>query len=70
MIRAVRRHPAKFPLRCGTEPRSLAGGGRVAEEQGYTSLWTSDHILVGSAFPRYGHIYEALVTLAIKLERY
>jgi probable F420-dependent oxidoreductase len=37
---------------------------RTAEECGYTSIWTSDHILVGSAFPRYGTIYECLTTLA------
>jgi probable F420-dependent oxidoreductase len=37
---------------------------RAAEESGFTSVWASDHILVGSAFPRYGTLYEALATLA------
>jgi probable F420-dependent oxidoreductase len=37
---------------------------RAAEESGFTSVWASDHILVGSAYPRYGTLYEALATLA------
>ncbi len=37
---------------------------QVAEECGYTSMWTSDHILVGADFPRYGTIFECLTTLA------
>jgi probable F420-dependent oxidoreductase len=37
---------------------------RAAEEAGFTSVWASDHILVGSAYPRYGTLYEALATLA------
>ncbi len=37
---------------------------RAAEASGFTSVWTSDHILVSSAFPRYGTLYEALTTLA------
>ena len=37
---------------------------RAAEESGFTSAWASDHILVGSAYPRYGTLYEALSTLA------
>jgi probable F420-dependent oxidoreductase len=37
---------------------------RAAEASGFTSVWASDHILVGSAFPRYGTLYEALTTLA------
>lgn len=36
----------------------------TAEESGFTSVWASDHILVGSAYPRYGTLYEALATLA------
>jgi len=36
----------------------------AAEQCGYTSIWTSDHILVGADFPRYGTIYESLTTLA------
>jgi probable F420-dependent oxidoreductase len=37
---------------------------RAAEDSGFTSLWSTDHILVGSAFPRYGTAYESLATLA------
>ena len=36
----------------------------AAEESGFTSVWASDHILVGSSHPRYGTLYEALSTLA------
>lgn len=36
----------------------------TAEECGYTSIWTSDHLLVGADFPRYGTIYESFTTLA------
>jgi probable F420-dependent oxidoreductase len=36
----------------------------AAEQCGYTSIWTSDHLLVGADFPRYGTIYESLTTLA------
>ena len=36
---------------------------RAAEASGFTSVWASDHILVGSKFPRYGTLFEALTTL-------
>lgn len=42
----------------------LLAVAETAEACGYTSAWTSDHILVGSTFPRYGTLYEALITLA------
>jgi probable F420-dependent oxidoreductase len=42
----------------------LLAVAQKAEACGYTSAWTSDHILVGSAFARYGTLYEALTTLA------
>jgi probable F420-dependent oxidoreductase len=42
----------------------LLAVARTAEEIGYTSVWTSDHLLVGADFPRYGTIYESLTTLA------
>jgi probable F420-dependent oxidoreductase len=45
-------------------PEHLLQTAQAAEACGYTSAWTSDHILVGSAFPRYGTLYEALTTLA------
>lgn len=37
---------------------------RAAEEAGFTSVWSTDHILVGSTFPRYGTVFESLTTLA------
>ena len=37
---------------------------QAAEASGFTSVWASDHILVGSGYPRYGTLYEALATLA------
>lgn len=42
----------------------LLAVAQTAEECGYTSVWTSDHILVGADFPRYGTIFECLTTLA------
>jgi probable F420-dependent oxidoreductase len=36
----------------------------AAESSGYDSVWASDHVLVGSAYPRYGTLFEALTTLA------
>jgi probable F420-dependent oxidoreductase len=42
----------------------LLAVARAAETEGYTSVFTSDHILVPAAFPRYGTIYESLTTLA------
>jgi len=42
----------------------LLAVANTAEECGYTSIWTSDHILVGADFPRYGTMYESLTTLA------
>lgn len=36
----------------------------AAEEGGFDSVWATDHILVGSALPRYGTSYESLATLA------
>ena len=42
----------------------LLGVVRAAEDSGFTSVWSTDHILVGSAFPRYGTAYESLATLA------
>lgn len=42
----------------------LLAVARAAEESGYRSIWASDHILVGSDFPRYGALYEVMVTLS------
>lgn len=45
-------------------PEHILGVVRAAEDAGFTSVWSTDHILVGSAFPRYGTVYESLATLA------
>jgi probable F420-dependent oxidoreductase len=45
-------------------PEHLLAVVRAAEEAGFSSVWSTDHILVGSAFPRYGTVYESLATLA------
>lgn len=37
---------------------------RAAEAAGFQSIWATDHLLVGSAFPRYGTLFESLTTLA------
>lgn len=38
---------------------------RAAEELGYDSVWTTDHIMMPRGYDEpYGHIYEALITLA------
>lgn len=52
-----------FPFGAPPTRDHLLAIARAADETGYTSVWTSDHILVGSAFPRYGVMYESLVTL-------
>ena len=39
---------------------------RAAEELGYDSVWTTDHVIVPRAdIEPYGHIYESVVTLAM-----
>ena len=49
----------------GANPSSehIVGVAEVAEECGYISVMTSDHILVGTEYPRYGNLYESLITL-------
>jgi probable F420-dependent oxidoreductase len=37
---------------------------QAAERLQYDSVWVSDHVLVPEDRPRYGHLYEALTTLA------
>jgi probable F420-dependent oxidoreductase len=45
-------------------PEAVAEVARAAEEEGYTALWATDHILVPSRYRNpYGHLLEALTTL-------
>ncbi|HEV7603441.1 MAG TPA: hypothetical protein VGO15_00620, partial [Candidatus Limnocylindrales bacterium] len=52
-----------FPA--GSSPEGIEAGADVAEQLGWSTVWTTDHILVPHADASdYGGIYEALVTLA------
>ena len=53
-----------FKFGADPSPDHIVGVARAAEECGYTSVMTSDHILVGIEYPRYGNLYESLITLA------
>ena len=53
-----------FKFGADPSPEHLLRVAAAAEDCGYTSAMTSDHILVGIDFPRYGNLYESLVTLA------
>ena len=47
------------------EPRTLAEVAQAAEELGFDSIWTTDHLLMPKGMEEpYGHIYELLTTLA------
>jgi probable F420-dependent oxidoreductase len=52
-----------FPA--GASPEGIEAGAAVAERLGWSTLWTTDHLLVpDDAADEYGHIYEAILTLA------
>jgi probable F420-dependent oxidoreductase, Rv2161c family len=52
-----------FPA--GASPEGIEAGAAVAERLGWSTVWTTDHVLVpGDAADEYGHIYEAILTLA------
>jgi probable F420-dependent oxidoreductase len=52
-----------FPA--GASPDGIEAAAGVAERLGWSTVWTTDHVLVpGDAADEYGHIYEALLTLA------
>jgi probable F420-dependent oxidoreductase len=52
-------------LRHRIEPTELPGLALVAEEKGFDSVWTADHIVVPAANSEtYGDVIEQLVTLA------
>jgi len=53
-----------FPFGALPTKEHLLEVARTAEAEGYTSVWASDHLLVGPDFPRYGTIFECLSTLA------
>lgn len=52
-----------FPA--GASPEGIEAGAAAAERLGWSTVWTTDHVLVpGAAAAEYGHIYEAILTLA------
>jgi probable F420-dependent oxidoreductase len=49
----------------GASPEGIEAGAEVAERLGWSTVWTTDHVLVPeAASPDYGRIYEAILTLA------
>jgi probable F420-dependent oxidoreductase len=52
-----------FPA--GASPEGLEAAGDVAERLGWSTIWTTDHVIVNhAAAADYGRIYEAITTLA------
>ena len=52
-----------FPA--GASPEGLEAAGEVAERLGWSTIWTTDHVIVNHAGAgEYGRIYEAITTLA------
>ena len=52
-----------FPA--GASPEGLEAAADVAERLGWSTMWTTDHVLVNHAsVNEYGRIYEAITTLA------
>lgn len=55
----------------GASPEGIDAAAGVAERLGWSTVWTTDHILVPNADASdYGRIYEAIVTLAWVGSRY
>jgi probable F420-dependent oxidoreductase len=49
----------------GASPEGIEAAAEVAERLGWSTVWTTDHVLVNhAAAPEYGRIYEAILTLA------
>ena len=47
------------------DPATIVAVAQAAEELGFDSVWTTDHIMMPRGLDEpYGHIYEALITLA------
>jgi probable F420-dependent oxidoreductase len=52
-------------LPAGASPDAIEAGAAVAERLGWSTVWTTDHVLVpADSADEYGHIYEAILTLA------
>jgi len=52
-----------FPA--GASPEGIEAAAAVAVQLGWSTVWTTDHVIVpADAAADYGHIYEALLTLA------
>jgi probable F420-dependent oxidoreductase len=55
----------------GASPEGIDAGAGVAERLGWSTVWTTDHLLVPhAAASDYGRIYEAILTLAWVGSRY
>jgi probable F420-dependent oxidoreductase len=55
----------------GAGPDGIQAAADVADRLGWSTLWTTDHVLVpGSAADEYGHIYDAILTLAWVAQRH
>jgi len=49
----------------GASPEGIDAAAEVAEQLGWSTVWTTDHVLVGhDSAADYGRIYEAILTLA------
>ena len=49
----------------GASPEGMDAAAEVAERHGWSTVWTTDHVLVPSdSSGDYGHIYDASLTLA------
>ena len=49
----------------GASPEGIDAAAEVAERLGWSTAWTTDHVLVpGDSSDDYGHIYDAILTLA------
>ena len=58
-----------FPA--GASPEGIEAAAEVAERLGWSTVWTTDHVLVpGADAGDYGRIYEAILTLAWVGARY
>lgn len=52
-------------MRAGASGELIEAGAEAAERLGWTTVWTTDHVLVPQAAAgEYGRIYEAITTLA------